>query len=605
MKKYFDLLLESQRTFHFSSKIQILKLVLGNIAVGLCEIMGFVPLFFLVVALGNAESIMQNRRVALVLDYFSISSPAVVIMILSLLVAVIFIIKALLQIFYHRQISKIAALWGNIISQKIFFNYFQADYSLLLKKSLTHMRVMISYSHTIPNNFFINFVLLISYGLQALALLLVMLVTLGWSAIMVAVVGVVVILFNRFYIKDKLIKMEEALIARGTKRAFIEEKTIDNIKEAKLSGKEDVYIKQYNDIVYPDARDRAQIAFLGFLPQQFTEVITILLMIGVFNLLMIISKDHGVLTAQIGVMVGVVFRLLPYFNRMTFSWNQLKSISTIVRQLLNEYKEVEKYRSVANEDSRPIDFKESIAFENAYFRYNRKEKWTLDGFNLKIKKGQFIGLTGPSGSGKTTLINLLIGFIMLERGHIKIDDTILTRDHVRSWHKKIGLVDQEIYISMGTVAENVAYGEELEIIKDSKEKQDRIIAALKKAQIWDFVKKLPNGIFTTIGEGQKLLSGGQSQRIAIARAFYREIELLILDEASAKLDMLTEKTFFNYLETLKGEITVVMIAHRLSTLKGCDNIIFMKDGKIKNSGSFQELEDKDDEFRLYLQQSRI
>ena len=605
MKKYFNLLLESQRLFQFSSKIQILKLVLGNIAVGLCEIIGFVPLFFLVVALGNPAVIMQNRRVALVLDYFSISSPLVVIMILSLLVAAIFILKALLQVLYHHKISEISALWGNVISEKIFFNYFQADYSLLLKKSLIHMRTMIDYGHTIPNSFFINFVLLFSYGVQAFFLLLVMLVTLGWSAIMVAVVGVVVMLFNRFYIKDKLVKMEEALLERSIKRSFIEQNTIDNIKEAKLSGKEAVYIKQYNEIIYPDAKDRAQIAFLGFLPNQFTEVITILLMIGMFNLLMVVAKDTGVLTAQIGVMVGVVFRLLPYFNRMTFSWNQLKSVSTIVRQLLDEYKEVKKYRSSDNEHSLPIDFKKSIEFQNAYFRYNDKEKWTLEGFNLKINKGEFIGLTGPSGSGKTTLINLLIGFIEPERGHLKVDDTMLTRDHIRSWHKKIGLVDQDIYISLGTVAENVAYGEELSVIKGSKEMQDRVVAALKKAQIWDFVTALPKGIFTTIGEGQKLLSGGQSQRIAIARAFYRDIELLILDEASAKLDMLTEKTFFNYLETLKGQITVVMIAHRLSTLKGCDNIIFMKDGKIKNSGSFKDLEDKDDEFRLYLQQSRI
>ena len=605
MKKYFDLLVESQRIFQFSSKLQIFKLVMGNILVGLCEVIGFLPVFLLVMVMSNPADIMQYNKVPMVLNYFSISSPAILLVILSILVAVIFILKAFMQTLYHYKMSKVSALWGNLISQKIFLNYFQADYSILLKKSLGRMRSMISYGHSVPNNFFVNFALLFSYGLQVFFLFLVMAVTLGWSAMMVVVMGVAALLFNRFYIKDKLIKMEEGLLKRSIERSFIEEKSINNIKEAKLSGKEDIYVKQYNDIIYPDAQDRARIDFFGFLPSQFTEVITILLLIIVFNFLMGVSKDNSVLTAQIGVMVGVVFRLMPYLNRMMSSWNQLKSVSGIVRQLLDEYIDVKKYRSVATGDGLPIDFTKNIELKAVDFSYNDKEKAVIEGFNLKINKGEFIGLTGPSGSGKTTLINLLVGFIPPQQGTIKIDNTILSRAHVRAWHQKIGLVDQTIFIARGTVAENVAYGEKLSVIKGSKEKQERIIAALKKAQIWDYVKKLSKGIFTIIGEGEKLLSGGQEQRIVIARAFYRDIELLILDEASAKLDMMTEKTFFDYLEKLKGQITVVMIAHRLSTLKGCDNIIFMKDGKIKNSGSFKELEEKDDEFRLYLKQSRI
>ncbi|MDI9313916.1 MAG: ABC transporter ATP-binding protein [Hydrotalea sp.] len=605
MKKYFDLLVESQRLFQFSSKVQIFKLVMGDMLVGICEIIGFLPLFLLVMVMSSPTETMQRPKVALVLNYFSISSPLALLAILSLLVAAIFIFKAFLQVLYHYRVSRVSALWGNVISQKIFLNYFQADYTLLLKKSLTHMRLMMSYGHNVPNSFFVNFVLLFSYGAQVALLLIFMAFMLGWSALMVVAVGGCAFLFNRYYIKDKLVRMEEDIVKRTVTRSFIEQKTIDNIKEAKLSGKEDIYVRQYNEIIYPDASDKARIAFLGFLPGQFNEIITLLLMIVVFNLLQLVSKDNSFLTAQIGVMVGVVFRLLPYINRIMFSWNQLKSVSGIVRQLLDEYKEVHKYRSVAPTHSLPINFNQAIEFNNVSFAYNKKEKPVIDDFNLKINKGDFIGLTGPSGSGKTTLVNLLIGFMMPKKGDVKIDDVNLTRAHIRAWHKKIGLVDQNIFIALGTVAENVAYGEELSVIKKSKEMQGRIIAALKKAQIWDFVAKTPKGIFTKIGEGEKLLSGGQAQRIAIARAFYRDIELLILDEASAKLDMLTEKTFFDYLETLKGQITVVMIAHRLSTLKGCDNIIFMKDGKIKNSGSFKELEDKDDEFRLYLQQSRI
>ncbi|MGI9461356.1 MAG: ATP-binding cassette domain-containing protein [Alphaproteobacteria bacterium] len=605
MKEYFQLMFENQRLFKFSSKAQIIKLLLGDIMVGVLATVGFLPLFFLVLTMVSPASLKSYAVMASLLDYFSLTETNDILLMFSILVALFFIFKSILQIIYFRKMSAISQKWSNHISQEIFLNYFQADYSILLKKSITQMRTMISYGHSVPKEFFMNFIMTISYIVQTLFLLVVVVVVLKFFVFFMLLIGLIIFLFNKFYIKEKLQKIQERLLKRTIQKSFIEERSINNIKEAKLSGKEDIFIKKYNEIISGNTNDGARSSFLNYSPSEITEILTIIAIIFIFNSLIFVSQDSAVLTAQIGVIVAVTIRLVPSFNRITSHLNQVKAFSTVLKRLINEYKEVLSYRSIATEHSVPIDFKKNIHINHLSYHYPQHDDDAIKKLDMIIKKGQFIGLTGPSGSGKTTLINLLIGFIMPSKGTIKIDDTILERKHVRAWHQKIGLVDQNIYIASATVAENVVYGEELSIIKNSKEKQKRIIAALKKSQIWDFVKTLPQGIFTKIGEGAKLLSGGQAQRIAIARAFYRDIELLILDEASAKLDMITEKTFFDYLEQLKGKITVVMIAHRLSTLKCCDNIIFMKDGKIKNSGNFKELEKKDKEFRIYLEQARI
>ncbi len=605
MKKYIRLLIESQDCFRFSSKKQIFKLLAGNILVGLCETLGFVPLFWLVVVMSDPVAILNYRWIGSVFQHFSVVNPLEILLILSAMVAVLFVAKTGLQILYHQRISKVTALWGNKISQEVFFNYFKAHYAVLLKRNLPYMRTMIGYGHTIPNEFFLHVVFLLSYSLQIFFLLLVILVTLRSVILLVLVVALIAFILDRFYIRQKLIKIQEALLRRTIARSLIEENSINNIKEAKLSGQEETYIKQYDKIILPDSVDKARLSFLGFLPSQITEVLAIIGLIVIFNALASFSTNNNLLTAQIGIMVGVVFRFLPYLNRIMHSWNHLKSFSTIMRKLLDEYKEVRAARGVEIENSLPIDFKQSINFHQVAYRYNDKEKYVVDNVNLVIKKGEFIGLTGPSGSGKTTLANLLMGFIAPSKGHIMVDDTILRPEHIHHWYKKIGMVDQDIYIAVGTVAENVAYGESLAEIKTSKAKQAQIVGALKKAQIWDFVKSLPQGIFTKIGEGEKLLSGGQGQRIAIARAFYRHIEILVLDEASAKLDMATERSFFDYLQTLKGQLTVVMIAHRLSTLKSCDKILFIKEGEIKSSGNFSELEKSNEDFRSYLLQAKV
>lgn len=605
MKKYLHLLVQTQRTFQFSSKVQISKLLVGNILVGICEVTGFVPLLFLVSMMANPASITTMPVLSHFFNYFSISSPQLILIILSLFVAVFFLGKSALQIFYYQRVSRISAVWGNVISQKIFLNYFEADYSLLLSRSLIKMRTTIGHGNSITDAFLIPLVLLFSYLLQAIFLFLVLMWTVKSAVILILILGGMIVFLNGYYLRNRLSEIQQRLVKRLVDKSFIEEKAIANIKEAKLSGKEDAFIRQYNSLIRPDAYDRSSITFLQNLPSQFLEMAAIIVMILSFNLLTLLIHDNQTLVTKVGIIIAVVFRLLPQFNKIIASWNQVKSFAEVLDDTLKEYKIVASYRSVPTSHQQPIDFQQTIVCKNINYCYPNGPKDVLHDINITIRKGQFIGITGTSGSGKSTLLNILVGFLFPKRGGLMVDGKTLRPHHSQAWHKKIGLVDQNFFIANGSIAENVAYGEQDNHIKSSPEKKQAVINALKKAQLWDFIKTMPLGIYTMVGEGQGGLSGGQRQRLAIARAFYRDIELLVLDEASANLDIETEKKFFEYLATLRGQLTLVMVAHRLSTLKNCDQIFLMQHGRISNSGTFAELEDKDPLFRLYLAQSRV
>jgi ATP-binding cassette subfamily B protein/ATP-binding cassette subfamily C protein len=225
---------------------------------------------------------------------------------------------------------------------------------------------------------------------------------------------------------------------------------------------------------------------------------------------------------------------------------------------------------IDNENSTQLDFKKTIKGKDLCFSF-------LDGNNIiknisfEISKGEKIAFTGESGSGKTTLADIIIGIYRSNHGGLYVDDVLINNDNILSWRSKIGYIPQNIYLFDGTVAENVSFG--------SKPDENKIINALKKARIWEFLES-KDGLLTQVGDGGIQLSGGQKQRIGIARALYNDPEVLVLDEATSSLDDETEAQIMNEIYDLSGNKTLIIIAHRLSTVERCDRKIRIEDGAI-------------------------
>jgi ATP-binding cassette subfamily B protein len=231
-----------------------------------------------------------------------------------------------------------------------------------------------------------------------------------------------------------------------------------------------------------------------------------------------------------------------------------------------------------------INFNRGIKFDKVSFRYKTGSQNVLQHLTLSIPKGERVGIIGATGSGKSTMIDILMGLLEPTSGSLKVDEQAITKKNVLSWQRRIAHVPQAIFLSDTTIAENIAFGIDRKDIDF-----DRLRDVAHKAQLQDVIDKLPNQYNTLVGERGVRLSGGQRQRIGIARALYKNADILVFDEATSALDNKTEESVMKPIEALGNEITVIMIAHRITTLKKCTKIIELADGKIVNVGSYRDI----------------
>ena len=241
--------------------------------------------------------------------------------------------------------------------------------------------------------------------------------------------------------------------------------------------------------------------------------------------------------------------------------------------------------------STPLKLNHSLHIENLSYRYPGAASQALCDINCSIQKGESVAFVGPTGSGKTTIVDLILGLLIPEKGKIIVDGTDIFTN-LQGWRENIGYIPQFIYLLDDTIKRNIALGMEDKDIQEEKVQQ-----VLKAAQLEDFVNSLPKGVNTMTGERGIRLSGGQRQRIGIARALYHNPDILIMDEATSALDNKTEFSVVKALESLKGDRTAIIIAHRLSTVQNCDRLFFMRNGHIENSGNYRELCKSNSEFR--------
>ena len=271
--------------------------------------------------------------------------------------------------------------------------------------------------------------------------------------------------------------------------------------------------------------------------------------------------------------MAAAFRMIPSVNRILSSLQQMKYYSSTVNKIHNELTKNKEFRK-NNSNLEPCLISQ-IDIENLSFRYDPEKNFVLDDINLKIKKGETIGIVGESGSGKSSLVDLVNGLLKPSNGVIKIDGQDI-QNNLPQWQKNIGYVGQEIFLLDTTIKKNVAFE-----FDENKIDEPKVRGVIKVAQLESFVNELPLGINTKVGERGIQLSGGQKQRIGIARALYNDPDFLIFDEATASLDDKTEKEVMKSIYTLKGEKTLIIVAHRTSTLSNCDKVYEINNGKIQ------------------------
>lgn len=394
------------------------------------------------------------------------------------------------------------------------------------------------------------------------------------------------------------------MLVRSSVRRVGEKRFIDNqfrfssiyeafgaAKEVKVSGLEQVFVERFSKPAKNYAKNTSFEGIISEIPRYALEAISFGGMLLVILYLMIQSSSFTNILPIIALYAFAGYRLIPALQQIYAAITSLRFNSPAINSLYTDMKNIHSISKNFNE--KKIVFDKTITLSRVDYRYPDTSKITLKNINLSIGVNTTVGFVGPTGSGKTTLVDIILGLLEAQQGTLEIDQKVINKSNVRSWQSCIGYVPQQIFLSDNTVAANIAFGTDIENIDlKAVEKAARI------ANIHEFIdNELPKKYQTTVGERGVRLSGGQRQRIGIARALYNNPKVLIFDEATSALDNITEQEVMKAINNLHNKITIIMIAHRLSSLNKCDNIFLLNKGELKAQGNFEQLIQKSDHFK--------
>ena len=470
------------------------------------------------------------------------------------------------------------------IGKRLFDGYLNQPYSYFLNHHSAELgkSILSEVSQVIVLGFF-PLINMIARGMVAISLIILLIIVDPKLALIVSLsLGIVYgIIF--YFLRNYLNLIGEKRLECNRLRYRVVNDAFGAAKEVKMAGLEDTYINSFSDSAKTFGLAQASQQAISLLPRFFLEAIAFG---GILLILLYIIKQTGSFANSLPIISLYVFtgyRLIPAFQVIYSSFTNLTFVTPTVNRLyedLTNLKPIEK-----EQDQGVLDIKKMINLNNVQFNYPNTSKTTLKNINLSIPAKSTVGLVGVTGSGKTTVVDIILGLLEAQKGTLEVDGKIITKQNSRSWQRSIGYVPQQIYLSDNTINANIAFGVETKDINS-----EAVENASKIANIHNFItEELPEKYKTKIGERGVRLSGGQRQRIGIARALYHNPNVLILDEATSALDNQTEKAVMDAVNNLSKSITIIIIAHRLSTLKKCDKIFLLEKGEIKDQGTFDEL----------------
>ncbi len=349
---------------------------------------------------------------------------------------------------------------------------------------------------------------------------------------------------------------------------------LGGIRDVLIDGSQKFYCQLYREADYPIRRASGSNIFINGSPKYIMESLGMVLIAILAYSMSKIESDSRVIVPILGALALGAQRLLPVLQQTYSSFSNIRGASASLNDVLKQLSQpLPKYANYPN--PKPILFKKYIHVNNIGFRYSFDEKWIFNNINFKIQKGERVGFIGKSGSGKSTLFDVMMSLLKPTSGSIIVDNEVITSNNYRSWQAGIAHVPQDIFLADCSIEENIAFGVSKDKIDHSK-----VVNVARQAQIFNMIESWPRKYKTFVGERGVRLSGGQRQRIGIARALYKQPTVLFLDEATSALDGDTENTVMNVIESIKGGVTVLIVAHRLSTIQNCDRVFELKNGTI-------------------------
>lgn len=566
-------------------KLRITELAILMVIGGLLETLSVSLVLPFISAAMEPEKAMKKWYVKLICDIFRLQSYRTFLVAVAVLLAAIYIFKNLyLLLEYNIQYRFV---YGNMLAMqsRVLDSYLNRTYEDFLRLNSGELiRVInddVRYTFILLLNLLSVFTELVVSAMLAVTVFMMARFITFCMAIMMAALLLVV----SYIIKPKLRKIGLTQQRTGAAMNKWLMQSVQGVKEVKVTGKEDYFQEnfEYNGSEYVSVLRKSQI--LNMTPRFFIEAFS---MSTMFLVVALLIYRGGSLEALIPMLTAVgmaAIRLLPAVNRIIGGVASAAQYEPMLDKLIESLNVMEGAGGVSLDGKKReenelkksaaiVPLQTELGFHEISYHYPDAETNVLSSASMTIRRGESVGVVGGSGAGKTTAIDILLGLLKPQKGQVLVDGTDITAD-MRGWHKQIGYIPQMIFMLDDTIRNNVCFGEREENVSDEK-----VWRALEEASLADFVRSLPNGLDTEIGERGVRLSGGQRQRIGIARALYRDPAVLVFDEATSALDNETESEIMESINHLQGQKTMIIIAHRLTTIENCDHVYRVENGKI-------------------------
>ena len=561
--------------------------ILAAIFMATIEMVGVGSIMPFMTIAAKPESVHTNPLLHQAYQFLGFSKDINFLIFLGVVVLGFMILSNVCQAMMQYIKVKFTSMRRHSLALRLLKVYLGQDYNFFLNRnSHEFVKNVNNEIQQMINVTLMQFVELISRGIQVLILTGFLFWVNPFSTLCIAVAIVLVYGTIYAFTKRKLVSLGSERFQCSSEQARIVSEVFWGIKEVKITGSENEFLHDFIPPSRRQARVETTNEIIGDVPKFALETIAFSSIMVFVLFTLINSGTFADVAGTVTLYAYAGYRMIPAVQGLFKALTKLKYGVPAAKRLLDEFALAKSAAPLSAAKREPLPYTRELALSGIAFAYPGTDKNIFNDLSLTIPANSLVGFAGKTGSGKTTLIDIILGLLHPQAGSFRTDNVAITKENVRNWQALLGYVPQTIYLSDNTIAANIAFG-----VSSSDIDMDAVRRAAKMAQIDEFIENdLPMKYETTIGERGIRLSGGQRQRIGIARALYRNPSILIMDEATSALDGQTERAVMEAIDSLQGSRTIILIAHRLSTLKKCDRIYILEKGAIVESGTYDELE---------------
>ncbi len=575
--------------FSKKEKAEFLIVLLGALLTGVFQAIGVASILPFINVVTDSEAIKKNYILAHLFNFFNFSSVENFLIFLGVIVFLLMVVGNTLSIFSIWMETSFVWKKNHTLSRELFRRYLSMSYAFFLDQRTSELgKNVLDEVRQLTSKFLLPLVRMITSVIIVIIISFLLLYVNFLATILAAGFFGLIYSLLYFYLADKLRRGGKEYLQQNKERYEVSAEALGGIKDIKVFSAEEFFLNKFTRSSENFSKVLSWHQIISRIPRYIMEMFAFGGVVGIIILLIYRGASVEKSLPLISLFVFAGYRLIPALQEIFKAISTLKFNKAILDKIYSDMSRKEFCQediSLKRLEGSSISFEKIIALNDLCFSYPKSKKMALDNINLEIRKKSFVAIIGPSGSGKTTLVDIILGLLKQDSGNFKIDGVKVNSDNIRNWRSILGYVPQQIYLSDDSIARNIAFG-----VPEEEINEEQVVRAAKIANLHKFInEELSEQYETFVGERGVRLSGGQKQRVGIARALYHDPEILLFDEATSALDDKTEDEVLKAIEKIAKKKTMIVIAHRLTTVRNCDKIYMIKNGKIEKMDSYKDL----------------